>query len=409
MNAVLSEVKKLDKYLVHKDFDDDLLVCNARGPLPSFLDEGAMSLSCLTPADRLLLATHYSVCDRPECRLNNGAPHAHLRSVPEMIDKSRCATALADPEVLECVRRNYREEDAAFVLEREYVHEIDEVNLLLNFGNKSAQMSDAQRHDVSEVIDKLPGLNARNRPHILYVTMFNDTKNYFFYRKHHEHVPGIMLIEVARQAMYAQFYKFSGHKRDQVSLTIDSFGVEFMNFVDANYPVRIAVETPGGSLEAARSVERDYRITTFYQHNKVVAVAKLGATLIKIALFKRLRKITADRKHRFVPVKSINPTVSITDGAGERIEATINDLSIGGMNIGLTGNQVVEVDQTLNFCFYTEGIGFIHGNAVSRWSEVRNGITVVGMEIVTLLKYDDARLRDVIKNYTHVVTRREVL
>ena len=74
-------------------------------------------------------------------------------------------------------------------------------------------LSEAKRRELSEVTDKLPV--QADRPPIFYVTMFNDTKNYFFYRKHHEHVPGIMLMEVARQAMYAQFYKYSwrGSKR----------------------------------------------------------------------------------------------------------------------------------------------------------------------------------------------------
>lgn len=48
MGAVWSEICKVDKDLVHKDFEDDLLICNGRGPIPTVLSESLMELHTLT-------------------------------------------------------------------------------------------------------------------------------------------------------------------------------------------------------------------------------------------------------------------------------------------------------------------------------------------------------------------------
>lgn len=411
MSAVWQEMRKVDKDLVHKDFDDDLLVCNGRGPIPAVLRADVIDVTALTAPETELLQEHYIECGHADCVFSSQGRHFHLRNLPIKLSREVVA-ALVDDSEIECLRRNYVETPDAFLLNSEYVHESDEITLLKRFGAKYRHVSDVIRCRLSEVVDKMP-IQA-NRPSIYYATMFNDTKNYFFYRKHHEHVPGIMLMEVARQAMYAQFYKYSTRRRAEVSLTIDSFSVEFMNFVDANYPVRIAVAAPAPQVAepteiGARSVERDVRVATFYQHNKVVAITRLSGTLIKIALFRRLRNVNADQSHRFIPVKGINPTAILIDVHGHRQEGTINDLSMRGMNISLPKDIEFDTTQAVDFFFFTDSIGFIHGTATKCWDAPSNATTVVGLQITKLSRKDEIKLREVIKNYTHIVARREVL
>lgn len=411
MSAVWQEMRKVDKDLVHKDFDDDLLVCNGRGAIPAILRAELIESSALAAPDAELLQAHYLECSHADCIFSAQGRHYHLRNLPVRLPRELAATLTEENEV-ECLRRNYVETPEAFLLNVEYLHEADEITLLQRFGVQYRHVNDALRRSLSEVIDKLP--IQESRPHIYYVTMFNDLKNYFFYRKHHEHVPGIMLMEVARQAMYAQFYKFSSHRRSDVSLTIDSFSVEFMNFVDANYPVRVAVETPAPATvetteKNGRSVERDFRVATFYQHNKVVAISRLSGTLIKIALFKRLRNVKAVQSHRFTPVKGINPAVVFIDVHGRRQEVTLNDVSMRGLNISMPKGLELDISQAVDFFFFADSIGFIHGKAARCWDAPGNTTTLVGLQITALGRKEEVKLREVIKNFTHIVSRREVL
>lgn len=67
MNAVWQGMRKLDKELVHKDFDDDLLVCNGRGAVPAVLDTAMIAAQNLSVADTEILQIHYVPCTHADC------------------------------------------------------------------------------------------------------------------------------------------------------------------------------------------------------------------------------------------------------------------------------------------------------------------------------------------------------
>ena len=65
------------------------------------------------------------------------------------------------------------------------------------FAPQQPHLAESKQMEVPGILDLIID---SARPTVYCANMYNDTKNHFFYRKHHEYVPGIMVIEVARQA-----------------------------------------------------------------------------------------------------------------------------------------------------------------------------------------------------------------
>jgi hypothetical protein len=77
-----------------------------------------------------------------------------------------------------------------------------------------------------------------------------------------------------------------------VAFVIESLHVVFHSFIDPNYPVRIRVEDVR-SAEMRSSGENAESGASFYQSNKLAAVATMRANIIKDTLFKRLQRQAA--------------------------------------------------------------------------------------------------------------------
>ncbi len=398
-------VNKVDKYLVHKDFEDDLLIYNGRGAIPLFIDDAFLASNGLSPTEaRTFTAVYQSRSCSASSR--HGGKY-FLDGIPAVIDTTALDHEATGEDARALVHHHYVREDDRYLLASKYINELDELKLAKVFAPQQACLAEAQRIEVSGLMDRI---DDAARPSVYYVNMYNDTKNYFFYRKHHEHVPGIMLIEVARQAMYAHFYRCRDHQRKEISLSIDSFHMDYLNFTESNYPVRIRVEDVPLKKEAGeptpdkavRLIQRGGSCATFYQRNKVVAVATISATLIKINLFNRLRRTTADETHRFFPIKNIANLVLLSDRSGGKREAKLHDISMKGLCLTLGLGQDMAEGEALEIALYVEGVGFLNATAQLRWKRaVPQGIRA-GFALTEMADTATSRLKEIIKNYTYV-------
>ncbi|MEF7612976.1 PilZ domain-containing protein [Aquincola sp. MAHUQ-54] len=389
--------EKVPTTVVHKEFDEDVLVANMRGLIPSWIGPHVLAAPGLAEVHREALRAAYCV-ERPGP--TPGERLLGLRTLPAVLEERRIAP-LAE-ETREAVRRHYRAEHGRWWLASEYVDELDQVVLMSHLADRSAHLSDVDRYVISAALDGIPGLV---RPKVACFSMVMDTQNYFFYRKHHEHVPGIMLIEVVRQAMYAQYYRYAALARGEVSLTIENLSVDFLGFVNANYPVRIQVEdvrTP----EQIAATPTEERLATFSQLGRVVMKATMRANPIRMSLFKRLRNIKPPAKARFIPTKNIAPQGVFTWPGSPALDGRIQDLSAGGVKALFDGAPVIEPGSQARFSMLVEGMGFVHATLAVRWTQDEHGRTGVGFQIVDIDLTSVQRLREAIKNFTFVNTRR---
>lgn len=394
-------VEKVDKYLVHKEHDDDILIINGRNAIPVYIDDSLLEPPLIDGHAIEQLRKHYVPCSVVPGRYV-------LKGIPSFISLSKKQFYEVDGECLELLGKHYEKTNDGYVLRSQYINEIEESILARTFSDLANIVDESDRLAISKILE-LPC--EATRPMVYYANMFNDTKNYFFYRKHHEHVPGIMLMEVARQAMYAHFYQCRSHRREDITLSIDSFRMSYLNFTESNYPVRIMVEDISppaneGDAKDDRSIQRGGSRATFYQRNKPVATAEISATLVKVNLFKRLRRCTTDKSHRFFPIKNFSKLVLVTDRSGKKFEAQVVNLSLAGLRLSFPKGTQLSDGEIFDVSFYVDSVGFVNSANTLRWQADRENRLEAGFSIFQIETLFLARLKEVIKNFTFVDHKR---
>ena len=184
--------------------------------------------------------------------------------------------------------------------------------------------------------------------------VLNDTTNYFFYRKSHEHVPGLMLIEIARQAMYHYFYNHSGYARGDVSISISSLEVEFSSYVESAYDLEVVVtQTQMQARKQPRFVDKT---ASFYQNGRLVSRVRLQGGAMKMKLFKRMRTLKFPSGHWFLPSARVQSSAFVTDVTGALQNVRIEALSMSAVR--LASAPKVQ-DDLRSLTFHVEGHGFL--------------------------------------------------
>ncbi|RON90835.1 AfsA-related hotdog domain-containing protein [Pseudomonas fluorescens] len=332
--------RKVAKDIVHKGHDDDVLIYDAHHLLPAWLPAAIVQRANLDPMDLEIVNQAY--------RLDS--ERLVLRSLPTIIDLEELELAgLSDclPELL----TNYEKTTDHLILSGVWVLESTEAKLARLPGCDNGLSLD-QRRQVHEVLKNLDGCPQQG---LLYFTLFNDTANYFFYRKHHEHVPGLMLIEAARQAMYAQFYEHSGYARGEVSISIVDLLSSFPRYTESSFQVDVLVgDYEGMAQPRARKVDKRAR---FFQRGELVADIRLHGEVIKMPVFKRMRNINIDPACWFRPLKGIRHEVLVRLDSGRHLSARLELLSMAGLQVQC--DSPVEASERGHVYLYLENEGML--------------------------------------------------
>lgn len=395
--------KKVTPFLVHKDNEDDVLICNERGALPCFLKTERLLAAELSAEELAIIRRFYWPAeDWPAFfRPPGEAGMLYLCCVPPRI-AAELATVAEQGALAPLLAAHYAATDDGYSLHSAYLGECEQIALMNGVLPRKHQLGDFDRLLLSSALDRLAGLA---RPRQLYLSMVMDTRNYFFYRKHHEHVPGMMLLEVARQAMYAFFYRFSQLQRGQISLSIASLDVRFHAFVDANYPVRLLVQEQGSGIGKSEV----HLVATLYQRNQPVAVVTLSANIIGMKLFRRLRLVKPLESSRFLPEKNISPSIICRGSNGESHDGRLLDLSAGGLCAVFAADTRLAEGDVLSGVLFVEGEGMIDMTVRVAWCHDYPKGLRVGFVIQHMAPEMRRRLLEAIKNFTTLNTRREVL
>lgn len=212
-------------------------------------------------------------------------------------------------------------------------------------------LSDAEKAQISDILANR--LQQGICPINSYLAL-NDTCNYFFYRKSHEHVPGLMLIEMARQAMYHYFYNHSGYNRGDVSISISRLDVDFAGYVESAYDLEVVIaQTEGIARAQPRFVDKT---ATFFQNGQIVARVRLQGGAMKMKLFKRLRTLKLPETHWFNLSSRVLPRAVVTSQQGRIHDVTLAQLSMTGARIL---EPVCDEDGLHSIAFHVAGHGFL--------------------------------------------------
>ncbi|WP_322037463.1 AfsA-related hotdog domain-containing protein [Burkholderia cepacia] len=146
----------------------------------------------------------------------------------------------------------------------------------------------------------------------------NLADHYFFYRKPHEHVSGIMLLEAARQTIYYQLYTYSKHVLGKVTVSLSELNAKFYGYAELMYPIEIVVDDLTGTDDLQ---PREVRYaSSFYQRGALIARIDSVAPVIGLDKFKLARNACLFDAERFAPLPSA-PVISLltSDGMGQSI------------------------------------------------------------------------------------------
>lgn len=186
--------------------------------------------------------------------------------------------------------------------------------------------------------------------------MINQADHYFFYRKDHEHVPGIMLIEAQRQAVYAHVYTMTQHVRGDVTISLDQLHCEFYGYVDLMYPLELVVDDRQPERHP-RAKKITYRVT-FFQRGKLVAIIDSVVNIIDMNQFKRFRNLFMYEKgeHRYAPIHANKVHCILIDTKNR--EYCAECISLSRDKCMMTYNDDVPIDNIFTIKVNSNGLTF---------------------------------------------------
>lgn len=390
---------KMSANTLHKESPEDVLLCYAHGSMPARLRSS--DLQKLSEGDQRYLASYYEL--RSDLDGADSDPYHYCTSVPARLSGDEAVALQASEDGRRILEQNYRKVGDDYVVNVDFVPEMDEIFMLCALNQAERWIHDVERGSITTILEAA-GV-PENNPRVLYVSFYNDLNNYFFYKKHHEHVPGMMTIEAARQTVYAHFYRYSGVKRGEVTISIANLSIDFYAYTNSNYPVRLVVEDADPTMNPQKWL---HKRTTFYQNGIKIAKFELTGPVIALAKFKKKRIVPITEAHDFEPVKNILRTLYLTAADGTTHECELNTLSAKRFNVEFKAGTAVKVGDSFAFAMYAKLFGYINGQAqISSLRE--NGKTLAAeLQIGDLSNPDQEKLSEIVKNFTHVVVKNDI-
>lgn len=395
---------KVNAYMVHQESEADVLICDEYINLPSIFKKSVFELelkrrmSDIEYEKLLLLYEIYNDYTPKESIFKKG--DYLLNSIIPVIPKSSINNLSDKLQII--IRNNYIEYENKLILNNEYLNYHDERSLLYHLGDKSLMNIE---HGKLELIKFLSENNDLLKNKVYYVTMFNDTRHAYFYRKNHEHVPGMMIIEAVRQAFYAFTYTFKKAKRGSVSISMSTLNSEFYSYTQSNYPLRIQVEE---SVHHDDLPERHLRLRAkLYQRQTLVGEISYSGIIMELNLFNRLRKMGKDEEnYTFYPIKAIDNTILLIDerSSSNILISKLKKISLKGMQVSIKEKGQYDLDIGHKFKFILDIKD--DNKIISSCQVVEKIITDDGIDLsinyINLSKPLSVQLSDCIKNYTYI-------
>ncbi|RJF54794.1 hypothetical protein D4100_17120 [Serratia inhibens] len=160
--------------------------------------------------------------------------------------------------------------------------------------------------------------------------LLNNTRDLYFYKKNHEHIPGMMLIEAARQAAYDYVYKYTGYAFKSVSISMSKIDVDFFDYSISSYPVEILFSHRDKvRRHKPKKIEKQ---AWFYQRGRLTGTFYLEGGIIPMTIFPQMRNEKYPKEHLFFPFKD-NRYVEILDSNLDALTMKVISLSLCSITV----------------------------------------------------------------------------
>lgn len=406
----------VDKTLVHKVKDENVYIYNMRRALPREIDVATFEvdiLPYLSSEDEKFVLNFYVKREGHE-----GEAYI-LRTIPYKLQKDRADKYLNDanakPEEIQYLYEFYQlnEAEGKYILKKN-VTEADEVKILAILDLRDLHITDYEKYQLSEIFEKLEKIEKKN---IYFANVYIDQRHSYFFEHPQEHVPGMILIEVARQMSMACAHVYGKVPMDAIFM-LTKLDNTFSNYTELNFPIKVRAKLEQVKFDAEGAWSFYSQTFTFYQKHKVTCTSIVEAMIVNQAVFKKIRrdKEIYDQLPRFRPFDGVENNISLRDGK-RRYLSSIIDLSQQGFMLKFPSSDFIKRDdgtlddsKSFEFFMFFDKIGFIHGNCDLKWSEsYGDGGTIAGFLITKMNPIDAENLKESMKFHFRLKEEREII
>lgn len=394
--------KPIERHFVHKTKEQNVLLSNLRRVLPDAIEAASFEalLGKLGEDDRKTLEFVY-------VRAHGPSPFAYgdhylMREVSgtatlPAVAYNAIASAIPDADA-----KTLSESYSFWVNENIYVQQkplSDELSRrVIRLGNLQGHYvpNDVQTH-VSAILEE-NGIGSIED--VYFANMLVDTKHEFFFEHENEHVPGLMVLEAARQVAVALPHKFGRVPLKGSNLILDQLDARFQGYLELYAPIL---------LRTHFTEKREHHgiwsylamIIEIYQNGQHAGTVHCSGNIISSGLFERIRRVKREELKRlpFLLSEDLNYNL-LLKGARDNVwhEARITELNLTGFSI----NQTLPVDALsapyFDFVFMVPDLGLTKGTCTPS-QRADGGLRLV---IDNIGKAEEARLELILKRHCKV-------
>lgn len=324
----------IDKKLVHKNMNQNVLIYEVRKMLPRritrdlFEEVIVKNVSAVEKDYLLQFYVPSGVGGEKSDYILRTSTLAVKKNIDRFLNSGNLTTE-AETYLLQLANTSdYGNAEAAGCFLAETASEMVETKVLNILGLRDYHIHDEQRMMIYRILQKFEELNWCEN--IFYSRMHIDTKHPFFFEHPNEHLPGMMLMEAIRQFGVACSHIFLKVPCEGVQFVLSDLRISFQSYLELSFPVKFEGRLTCTKYNRSGWLTYSDFVTEVFQNNQTVAVANIIGKNLPNELFAILRRSQIPREcSRFVPRTAMPVTVVFKDrnSAGP---LELDNISFGG-------------------------------------------------------------------------------
>lgn len=402
-------IKLVDKKLVHKYKEENVLVYSLRRILPRRINAKIVEdiiMPELEQPDKDFFFKYYSI--EKESVHQEKEKYYVLNSIPQKVSiktvKEYIKNTHINPDNMRKLRKYYyRDKKANLYILKEDFTDQDELQIIKILQQKKLYITDYDKAKLSDLIEKYTVVEKKD---LFYANMYVNPEHSFFFEHPLEHVPGLMIIEATRQLLSACSHKYYNVPFKNVNFIFDNIRVDFVKFLELNYPITICVKPENIETKPGYFLTGDFIVTVF-QKNCLAANLNYTGSIVEADIFNIIRNEEKEKSTnpRFYLRSGFTYEIFLRDTKNKKYPCSLLDLSVTGFRLAFLEKYDSINENKFEFILYFEKIGFIQGLCQNIWYNKKDNNA--GFKILSINETDLNNLKEGIKRICYVKEERE--
>ena len=405
----------VEKKYVHKHKEENVLLMHLRRSLPVTIDAAVFDniiLPMLSEKNRHLLLQYYLPVHKSDQKYFYCLDGIHGALKKNMIkpfiqrgqfNEKEMTALLEFYELDETEQKYYLKKDLTVV---------DEIAIQNIMHNRDRQIVDQNyREKIAEILERTENIEKKD---VFTCKMHIDPNHSFFFEHPCDHVPGLMIIEAARQFFIATGHLYGNIPLQGMRTMLSALKISFKQYLELNFPIKMI-----GIVKSVKKSRENVWLhvefaVTFYQRNQLAAKISFTGKALDEKLFEYIRMDNFNYGYipRFKLSDKYVDYMVIRDQKNNEFICKIIDISDKGFQL-LSESELVDVRKSAPYEFYAffQTIGMVHGKCILRWTKQygHDSYYYTGFKISRMSKNDMKNLDRAIKKHCFIKRDRKYI